>query len=157
MSANLKVPNYCVGSMYRTLDQGIVPSIGSSDNKHSTSSTYATKLQKIVAISYALTCSCSRCNTMLELTSFGGVRAVTRDAIKRIFACAPSNLEVTPSSTSSSILTDQFHDSQDAGMSELPACCAVHARLPPVQPPSIGRPSRALHVCYCGAHFGLLS
>ena len=78
-------------------------------------------MQKIIAISYALTCLCSRCDTMQELTSFGGVRAATRDAIKRIFACAPSNLEVTPSSTSSSILTDQFHDSQDAGMSELPA------------------------------------
>lgn len=70
---------------------------------------------------------------MLELTSFGGVRAATRDAIKRIFACAPSNLEVTPSSTSSSILTDQFHDSQDAGMSELPEYRAVHALLSPVK------------------------
>ena len=94
---------------------------------------------------------------MLEFTSFGGVRAATRDAIKRIFACAPSNLEVTASSTSSSILTDQFHDSQDAGMSELPACCALHARLPPVQLPSIGKPSRVFRVCCCDAHFGLLS
>ena len=25
LSASLKVPNYCVGSIYRTLDQGIIP------------------------------------------------------------------------------------------------------------------------------------
>lgn len=69
---------------------------------------------------------------MVEPASFGGVKAATRDAIKRIFACAPSNLEVTPSSTSSSILTDQFHDSQDAGMSDLSVFCALYGRLPPV-------------------------